>query len=201
MPDVESGPSYSEIAGQRERQLKNIIKTIEAWPNVSDAVKTEVAKKSTDFLDSHIERGTFAGGTASFLSWIIKDDDLKLLEQLIPAAMAIVTFLSVPDAPIAVMIAGLAFSTLGIANKFRTKGIIVEPADFHILMVLKQAGPSKASRIAEILSGLHIYGRDVWDEQRAVAVLNKLKLLPQNDGTTVTIVNESSDGRWSTAGI
>jgi hypothetical protein len=203
MKQFDSAPEYGEVAGEREKRIETIKETIGSWPDISDDVKTELKKRSDDFLDISItgRDARFSGGQIGFLHWIIKNDDLKMLEQLIPAAMAIVTFLSVANAPVAVMVAGLAFSTLGIANKLRTKGIAVDAADFHVLMTLKQAGPSTASRIAEILSGLHIYGRDVWDENRVVAALNKLKLLPQNDGTTATIVNESSDGRWSTAGI
>jgi hypothetical protein len=199
----ESGPTYSEIEGERASVLKRITETIGSWPDISDDLKTELKKRSDYFLEGYItgRDARFSGGTIGFRNWIIKNDDLKLLEQLVPAAMAIITFLSVANAPVAVMVAGLAFSTLGIANKFRTKGIVVDAEDFHVLMALKQAGPSRASRIAEMLSGLHIYGRDMWDEERVVATLNRLRLLPQNDGTTATIVNESSDGRWSAAGI
>ncbi len=199
----ESAPTYGEIAGEREARLAAIKETIDSWPNISDDLKTALRARSDELLEVYTSgRGArFAGGQIGFRTWIIRNDDLKLLELLIPAAMAVVTFLSIAAAPPAVMVAGLAFSAVGIADKLRTKGISVDPEDFHILMALKQAGPSTPSRIAEILSGLHIYGKDVWDEHRVIAALNKLKLLPQNDGTTATIVNESSDGRWSTAGI
>jgi hypothetical protein len=203
MNQWDGGPAYGEIAGEREDRLEEIKEAIGSWPDISDDLKTELKKKSEYFLDNVVtgKDARFAAGQIGFQHWIIKDDDLKLLEQLIPAAMSIITFLSVAGAPVAVLVAGIAFSTIGIANKFRTKGIVLDAADFNVLMTLRQAGPSKSSRIAELLSGLHIYGKDVWDENRVIAVLNKLKLLPQNDGTTATIVNESSDGRWSAAGI
>ncbi len=204
MSGFESAPAFGEVAGEREKRLETIRETIDSWPGISDDLRAELKKRSDDLLESYTTQPKnthFYGGQIGFRSWIIKNDDLKLLEQLIPAAMAIITFLSVAAAPVPVMAAGLAFSAIGIANKIKTKGIEVDPADFDVLMTLKEAGPSTPSRIAEILSGLHIYGRDIWDETRVVAVLNKLKLLPQKDGTTATIVNESSDGRWSTAGI
>ena len=198
----ESRPAYAEVAGQKRARLNTIQGTIDAWA-ISDDLKTELKKRSEELLDSHRVTTTnrYYGGQIGTLAWVIKNDDLKLLEQLTPAAMAMITFLSVASAPVPVLVAGLAFSVLGVCNKLRSKGIVLNPADFHILMALKHVGPSTPSRIAEVLSGLHIYGRDVWDETRVVAVLNKLKLRPQNDGTAVTIVNESSDGRWSVAGM
>ncbi len=199
----ESAPAYGEIAGERAARLATIKATINSWPNISDDLKTALRGRSDELLDAHISGrdNRFAGGQIGFRTWIIRNDDLKLLELLIPALTAVVIFVSAPAAPPAVLIASLAFSALGIANKLRNRGIRVDPEDFHILMALKQAGPSTPSRIAEILSGLHIYGKEVWDESRVIAALNKLKLLPQNDGATATVVNESSDGRWSTAGI
>jgi len=67
-------------------------------------------------------------------------------------------------------------------------------------MALKQAGPATVTTVAEILSGLHIYGSDVWDETRALAALNKLKQMRQRDGGVTALVSEV-DGLWSTSGI
>src|SRR5271156_5226416 len=118
MNRFDGGPEYGEIAGQREKRIETIKETIASWPNIPDDVKTELKKRSDDFLDISItgRDARFSGGQIGFQHWIIKNDDLKMLEQLIPAAMAIITFLSVANAPVAVMVGGLAFSTLGIAN-------------------------------------------------------------------------------------
>lgn len=205
----EKVPTWYEVKGERESKLKAIEDAIGSWPDVSDDLKQEFKKRSEVLLIKHdvpnVARGKTTkaayGLTVGSRHWIIKNDDLKLLEQLAQAAMAVITYLSVPNAQTAVMAGGLAFSALTIGNKLRTKGVKLDAADFHVLMTLKKLGPSDATRIAEVLSGLHIYGTDVWDEPRILAVLNKLKLLPQSDGTAATIVNESSSGLWSTAGI
>src|ERR1035437_4145702 len=138
----DSAPLYGERPGEREKQLKKIKETIDSWSDISDDLKTEFKKRSEDFLDDHTYKTTakFYGGQIGFRSWIIKNDDLKLLEQLIPAATTIITFLSVANTPVAVMVAGLAFSGIGIAKKLKTKGVDVDdPADFHVLMTLKEA--------------------------------------------------------------
>jgi hypothetical protein len=115
--------------------------------------------------------------------------------------MAVVTFLAVPTAPIAVMAFGLVMSMVGIAQKLLTKSVVLDPQDYQVLMVLKKTGPSTVSELAENLSGLHIFGNDLWDEGRTTAVLERLKRSFQGDGSTSALVNEGSEGRWNTSGI
>lgn len=196
---------YPETPGQRARALDSIREQIESWADVPPEFK-EIAKSRTElFLLRRKEPAPstfkFYGGQLGWTHWVIKDDDLKLLGQLGPAAMAIVTFLAVPTAPFAVMAFGLALSMIGIAREFKAKSVIVDPEDYFILMTLKQAGPSDLDQISNMLSGVHIYGRGVWDQARALAALNKLKQVAQRNGTSTALVNELSDGRWSTSGI
>ncbi len=196
---------YPETPGQRERALDSIREQIESWPDVPPEFK-EIAKSRTEsFLLRRKEQAPpnlkFYGGQLGWTHWVIKDDDLKLLGQLGPAAMAIVTFAAVPTAPFAVMAFGLALSMIGIAREFKAKSVIVDPEDYFVLMTLKQAGPSNLDQISEMLSGLHIYGSGVWDQPRTLAALNKLKQVAQRNGTSTALVNELSDGRWSTSGI
>ena len=196
---------YPETPGQRERALDSIREQIESWPDVPPEFK-EIAKSRTEsFLLRRKEQAPpnlkFYGGQLGWTHWVIKDDDLKLLGQLGPAAMAIVTFAAVPTAPFAVMAFGLALSMIGIAREFKAKSVIVDPEDYFVLMTLKQAGPSNLDQISEMLSGLHIYGSGVWDQPRTLHALNKLKQVAQRNGTSTALVNELSDGRWSTSGI
>jgi hypothetical protein len=164
----EKVPTWHEVKGKRESRLREIEDAIGSWLDVSDDLKQELLKRSEDLLIRHdspnVVRGKTQraayGLTLGTRHWIIKNDDLKLLEQLAPAAMAVITYLSVPNAQAAVMAGGLAFSALTIGNKLRTKGIELDAADFHVLMTLKKLGPSDTTRIAEALSGLHIYGTD-----------------------------------------
>lgn len=196
---------YPETPGQRERALDSIREEIDSWRDVPPEFK-EIAKTRTEsFLFSRKEQAPsnlkFYGGQLGWTHWVIKDDDLKLLGQLGPAAMAIVTFVAVPTAPFAVMAFGLALSMIGIAREFKAKSVLVDPEDYFVLMTLKQAGPSDLDQISKMLSGLHIFGNGVWDQTRALAALNKLKEVAQRNGTSTALVNQLSDGRWSTSGI
>jgi len=164
-----------------------------------------VAAQAETLVKREIEKAAssthFYGGQLGWTRWVVKNDDLDLIGRLGPAAIAIVTFLSVPAAPVAVMAVGLAISMVGIAQKFRAKKIVVEPEDYYILMAMRQAGPSTIEDLSKILSGTHIYGQEVWDETRTAAALNKLKQVHQGDGSATALVNEGTDGRWSASGI
>lgn len=196
---------FPETPGQKESAKEKFRSTVASWPGVSQEFKDLALSKESEFVTRTQETahsGThFYGGQLGWSNWVIKNDELNLLGQLGPAATGIVAFLAVANAPVAVMAFGLVLSVAGIAKKLKTKSILLDNDDYNILMALKEAGPSTVSRIAEVLSGTHIYGAQLWDETRTLAALNKLKLVPQTDGVTVPLVNESSDGRWSVSGI
>lgn len=196
---------YPEAAGAHQHALDSVEQKIESWPDVPSEFKALVKAQSESFIyrtrETARQSTHFYGGQLGWTYWVIKNDDLNLIGQLGPAALAVVTFASVPAAPVAVMAFGLVMSMVGVAQKLRTKSVVLEPQDYQVLMMLKKTGPSTISELAENLSGLHIYGRDLWDEARTVAALERLKRLIQSDGSTTTLVNEGSEGRWSTSGI
>ncbi len=195
---------FPESAGAEEHALESVRQSIESWPDVPQEYKSYFAQKAGSFVEREVEHGGpnthFQIGQLGWTYWAIKNDDLELLRQLGPAAMGIVTFVSVTTAPVAVMAAGLAWSMLTIAHNFKGKSVALEPEDYRVLMALKQAGPATVTTVGEILSGLHIHGSGVWDETRTLAALNKLKQMRQRDGAVTALVSEV-DGIWSTSGI
>ncbi len=195
---------YPSMQGEREIRIEQVKEQIRSWPDLPDEFKDLAIKDAEWFTETYTWRprgGHFYGGQLGWTSWVIKNEDLNLLGNLGPAAISLVTLLSTANAPVVATAFSLALSIVLIARKINAKGVVVNPEDYHVLMTLKQTGPSPVSRIAELLGGLHIYGRDLWDDSRTLAALNRLKQVPQLDGTTTALVNESSDGRWSTSGI
>jgi hypothetical protein len=195
---------FPESPGAQEHALESVRAQIALWPDVPAEFKSYFAQKADSFVDRKVEHGGpgthFQIGQLGWTHWAIKNDDLELLKQLGPAAMGIVTFVSVATAPVAVMAVGLAWSMLSIAHNFKVKSIVVEPEDYEVLMALKQAGPASVATVAEILSGLHIHGSGVWDDGRALTALNRLKQMRQRDGAVTSLVSEV-DGIWSASGI
>jgi hypothetical protein len=195
---------FPESPGGEEHALASVRAEIESWADVPAEFKAYFAQKAGSFVEREVERGRpgthFQIGQLGWTYWAIKDDDLELLRQLGPAAMGIVTFVSVAGAPVAVLAAGLAWSMLTIARNFKGKSVTLEAEDYRVLMALKQAGPSTAMTVGEILGGLHIHGSGVWDEARTVAALKRLKQMFQRDGVVTALVSEV-DGIWTTSGI
>jgi hypothetical protein len=199
------GSAYPENPVYREFALSEIRKQIELWPDVSSEFKALAMNDATRFMSKKIRKlpknARAYGGALGTTSIVIKNDELNLLGQLGPAAISIVSYLAVPTAPIVVLAFGLAITMLGIAKQLKTKSVVIDPEDYYFLMTLKQAGPSTVSELSEALGGIHIFGNALWDDTRTLANLNKLKQVRQIDGSNTALVNEASDGRWSTSGI
>jgi hypothetical protein len=129
---------YPETPGQRESALDTVREKIESWPDAPPEFKALVIARAESFIDRKVEKAPsqllFYGGQMGWTHWVIKDDELNLLGQLGPAAMGIVTFLAVANAPVAVMAFGLALSMYGITRKFKSKSVVMDAEDYYVLM-------------------------------------------------------------------
>jgi len=66
---------------------------------------------------------------------------------------------------------------------------------------MKAIGPTTSADLAEKVSGLHIFGENVWTEEKMIAALNELKSIHLGDGTIQALVTQASNGLWAVNGI
>ena len=143
----------------------------------------------------------FQIGQLGWKYWAIRNDSLKLLESLSPAAIAITTFMAVPAAAPAVLAVSLLFGAVALSDRLRNKSAPLEHEQYYVLMTLKAAGPSSPEDLAEKLGGIHLFGRGVWSTTRTLEALQALQSIRLRDGSSEALVTQAHDGRWSTNGI
>jgi hypothetical protein len=194
---------YPEIEGSYETALQSAKDDIKSLPALPIELRTAALQNAANFIEPRRsgQSDKHFGGQIGFTTFVIKHDDLNLLSTLGPAAMAIVTYLSVAAAPVAVMAFGMVISVATLASKLKNKGVALDAEYYHVLMTLKHAGPSSVTELASLLGGIHIHGTDLWDENRTLAAMNKLKQVRQRDGIVTELVSQASDGRWSVSGF
>lgn len=132
--------------------------------------------------------------------WIIRDDDLKLLDAVSEgfksAGAAGFFFHAVHGGPLASAIGGIVVASVRLVRQARNKGAIVSPAELRILIVLK-TNPDGLTppEVAAILSqSVPTTDADVRQ------VLNRLAKYAVGDGSTTPFVAEDGDGRWRVNG-
>ncbi|HTD96539.1 MAG TPA: hypothetical protein VK627_06400 [Edaphobacter sp.] len=205
MKEVEAYPGATpEELKLRKQQLKQHI-----------ATSTEIPEELKPLIADRVDKGAllevvyeragknihFYGMQLGWKHWAIKNDNLKLLETLSTAAIAIATFIAVPAAAPAVLAVTLLFSSVAVSERLRTKSVSLEPEQYRLLMALKACGPISAEQLAEKLSGIHLFGSNVWTESRTLEALKALQLIHLRDGTTESLVTQANTGLWSTNGI
>lgn len=154
------------------------------------------APRENTFDDRAYLHGVFGGK-----HWAIKKDDLHLIETLAAAALAIASFLALAGSSPVILAVNLVFSALAITDRIRSKWTNLDPTQYGVIMILSGGGPITAVELAERMSGIHIFGNDVWTESRATEILTAMKAVHLHDGSTVELVTQASDGRWAANGI
>jgi hypothetical protein len=203
--------------GTREEKLAVISehkKRLEGSANIPEALKPLIIQEFEShgwFLELEYRRPSpdplgrrttqFQTGQIGWKFWAVRNDSLKFVEILSATAMAITTFVVVVGSSPAVLAVGLIFAAVTLADRLKRKGASLNDEQYKILIAMKAAGPSTLMTLAELLSGLHIYGQNVWTEDRTLAALNLLKSVHLGDGTTEALVTQAADGRWATNGI
>jgi len=201
--DIMENP-YPETPGDHARAVAAAQSQIETMEALPPEFRTALKDHARQFVEPHtrtVKGADFYGGQLGWTYWVVKDDDMNLIAQLSPSAIAITTYLVVAGTNPIVLAVGLIMTVLSIAHKFKAKNISLDEMDYKLLMTLKHIGPSSVSKLTESMNGLSIFASDPWTENRTLNALNKLKTARQTDGSIVALVGESGDGLWSTSGI
>lgn len=195
---------YPETPGDHERAITQAQERLEAMKTLPEELREALKEHAPQLVQRQretLKNAHFYGGQLGWTSWVVKNDDMNLIAQLSPTAIAIATFLTVAGSSPVVLAVGLILSALAIAHKFKAKNISLEEQEYKLLMTLKHLGPSSVQKLTESMNGLSIFSSNPWTEARTLAALNKLKTARQSDGSIVAVVGESGDGLWSTSGI
>lgn len=195
---------YPETPGDRERTIAQARSQIEAMETLPLEFRNELKSHARELVESQVRtarNADFYGGQLGWTYWVVKNDDMNLIAQLSPSAIAITTYLTVVGSNPIVLAVGLILSTLTVAYKFKTKNVSLAEMDYKMLMTLRHIGPSSVAKLTESMNGLSIFASDAWTENRTLNALNQLKTARQSDGSIVSLVGESGDGLWSTSGI
>ncbi len=161
-----------------------------------------VFASSTSHTGKGAGRGRrFATGQTLSKTWVVRTDNLKMIEGMSTIALAIATYVASTTATIEVFAVTLLFSVVALAYKLRQKNADdLSESDYQLLMALK-AAPCNAVELSTLLSGLHIYGSGVWTEETTLAALKRLQSVRLKDGSVEALVVQAGDGLWSTNGI
>jgi|SRR5579862_7316795 len=177
-------------------------------------LKQPLSERANDFVESWLDwppvdtrltvssfYPTVRGGELGVQRFAVKNDYLKIVEWLGGAALVIATALAVSATAPAVTAVALITSVAVISDRFRHKKANLDETQYKVILTLKAYGPITADNLAGKLSGLHIFGPEVWSERRTRDALNTLKEVHLADGSVENLVNETTDGRWSVNGI
>ncbi len=194
-----------ETSHQRMEWIRRDIRESKTIPDELKEPIIERFYNSADILEHKIEVGRpgvhFQIGQLGWSHWAIKNDNLKLVEILAAAALAVAAFATVAAASPWVLAVSLLAGCVALADRLKRKGISLTEEQYKILMALKVTGPTTAADLAARLSGQHIFGQGVWTEERAQQGLQALKTIRLLDGTTDDLVTETPDHLWSTNGL
>jgi hypothetical protein len=197
---------YPSSPGDKERRLSEVRKLIMSSTQIPDDLKNEIAFRAYEFVDKKLERGgrhtKFYGGQIGWSYYVIRNDHLDLVAALAPSASAIVAFATatVGANPIALAVT-LLFAVAALGRKLKAKSASLDLVDYNVLMALKHIGPASPLELASILNGIRIYGSNMWNDERVLEVLRRLKTVSLLDGTVESFVTELPDGRWDTNGV
>jgi hypothetical protein len=196
---------YPSTPGEEDLRLSEVRSMIMSSPLIPDELKGEIANRASEFVDSEIRQGRserFYGYQLGWTHYVIRNDHLDLVAALAPAASSLATYATVVSGanPITLAVT-LIFAVAAASRKLRAKSASLDLVDYKVLMALKQIGPVLPLELANSLNGLRIYGRDMWNEERVLEVLRRLKIVQLGDGSVESFVTELPDGQWNTNGV
>jgi hypothetical protein len=134
--------------------------------------------------------------------WIIKDDDLQLLESLTRGAQAAAGAgffaAGMPSTTVVAAAVGVAVAVFKMIRQVLRKGARVEQRQREILLLLK-ANP-KGMTADQLLAALNASAKANWSLAEVETELTKLEKVRLSDGTVVAFVAVATDRTWSCAG-
>ncbi|MDP1916399.1 MAG: hypothetical protein Q8L14_09150 [Myxococcales bacterium] len=192
---------FKEEKNLRAHLAKTLGPELDGLPQARTDISMGLAKLfETEIYSSHPAVG-FALLVPEY-KWVIRDDDLKLLDFLLTAlkAAAAVGFFSmgIAGAPLVGAAAGIGAVVAALFSQAAKKGATVDTFELRLLIMLK-ANPEGLST-EDITKILRRCGEDV-AESAVTATLTGLAKRAVSDGSTTNFVSQDSKLLWRAAGI
>jgi len=190
-----------------EERMEFIRRDIRESATIPDELKEPIVKRfynNSRILEQKIMTqpgARYQTGQLGASHWVIRNDNLKLVEILAAAALAIAGFASVAAASPVVMAVSLLSGVVALANRLKKKGASLTEEQYKILVNLKGLKAANSEELATRLSGLHIFGPEVWTVDRTEKALQDLKSKRLGDGSIEALVSQAADNLWSTNGL
>lgn len=179
--------------------------TAGAQPSLARAI-AETCAEAFKVVELPQPSAPSAAGTMRFLTgrtrWVIRDDDLKLLEALTTAATAAAGaafFTGGPATPVTAAVTGLVTVILQLGRRVRKHAILLTPAQHLVAMALKTLGNGAAlddivDRVNVLAEGQHPEAR--WTAEDTKAELEALQRLRKTNGDVIALVAVDHEGLW-----
>jgi hypothetical protein len=205
MKSVESIDAYPKSEQEHTRLLAQVRESIEASEDIPSELKPELVRTADrEFITLHrvkLPKVSYWGIRAGSAHYAIKNEYLDMVKQLSAASLAIATYTAATGSNPIILAITLLCAGAAVGSKLRSKGAQLDPEDYHLIMTLKQLGPSTIETLTDTLNGIDIYGNHMWTIERTSAALQKLKAIRLGDGSIDDFVGQASDGLWSVSGI
>jgi hypothetical protein len=133
------------------------------------------------------------------IRWVIRNDDLSLLDAVSDAVMAALTTgwvvgVSPVAQPNVAGVAAIAAASLRVLNQIRRKGAQISDRGMKLLVALDSSErPLSREDIAE--------GLDSLSQKELADTFEELQKVRLRDGTVVSLISQDATGRWSVAGV
>lgn len=183
----------------RDAAARWLAEQVHGWP-LDDESRSGLVTCLADAVVSHEARRPRGGLGMVVGRYVIRDDDLSLLDALRAAVLAAAPTSFFLDAPTTASVTGLLAAVVTVADRLRRKGARLGPIPLHVLMCLR-ASPRRLSA-AEVAHRLNAASDDrPWTVDEAERELVGLQSVPLGDGSVASLVSRDADGRWATAGV
>jgi hypothetical protein len=150
-----------------------------------------------------VRPGLGSGAHIASLRWVIRDDDLKLLDSILDGLKAsagagffILAGRTVTGSTVAAVSILAAF--LKLAYNALTKGAILSPRDYSVIATLFNETNGLTEK--EILDRL-LSSEPNWTAEQVTECVVKLTRLPSGSGKVTLVWKSDDDGRWRVTGV
>lgn len=198
--------SVQEFADEAEfiRFTQGLLGSLSLSANLAEGLASSLSPAFIELPDGQtpkdsLDRSKYMNAT---LRWVIRDDDLKLLEsftQGVQAAGGVGFFMyQLPGHTMAGALTGIAVAVFKLIRQVMRKGARLNPLQVKVLLTLKrEANGATAAELAQLLSN----DQEKWTETEALADLTALTEVAISDGTVEALVQHDHELRWRVAGL
>ncbi|MFN5298260.1 MAG: hypothetical protein ACK5HA_08180 [Planctomycetaceae bacterium] len=145
--------------------------------DVADPHTAQLLEQLAELSEAPEEPAAPGSFQLKFRSWVMRDEDLKIVESVRDALMAIAATKFMPINITVATVAGIAVAVLRVARECRLFGTILGHRDSQLIGILKAAGEPLSP--ANLLDRLRPLG---WDDEDVKASIRRLKATPTRSG-------------------